>query len=94
MQIELEEYIVEDDDEDEDQPRHKYYASNKILGVLYRGVDEQRVWAEDIRGALPTGGASVWQQLLRGFDRQVLSVSPGGVKWRRRSEEARGIRDV
>ncbi|KAK2748106.1 hypothetical protein FQN57_001229 [Myotisia sp. PD_48] len=33
--------LEEDDDEDDDRPRTRFYRSNKILGHLYRGIDEQ-----------------------------------------------------
>ena len=47
--IELDQYIVRQPyDEDEDlRPPSKYYKSDKILGRLYRAVDEREVWHEN-----------------------------------------------
>jgi hypothetical protein len=37
-------------DEDEDTgPTHMYYRSDKILGLLYRAVDEKKIWFENIK---------------------------------------------
>ena len=51
-EIELGQYIVEaayDQDEDHLKPRHQYYKSEKILGKLYRAVDERKIWQENVR---------------------------------------------
>lgn len=42
----------------------RYHRSEKILGRLYRGVDEKKIWSEDIHRTVPTSGPSVWKQLM------------------------------
>lgn len=44
--------------------RQLYHKSVKILGKLYREIDEKRIWREDIHIDLNTSGPSVWDQLL------------------------------
>ncbi|PFH58837.1 hypothetical protein XA68_13165 [Ophiocordyceps unilateralis] len=61
---------IEDEDRNEDEEdgmgmmKHKYHPSAKILGRLYRGVDEKKIWNEDIHRTVKTSGPSVWDQLM------------------------------
>jgi hypothetical protein len=34
------EHEIDDDDDEDDGPTQKYYKSNKVLGKLFRGIDE------------------------------------------------------
>jgi hypothetical protein len=43
--------------------KHKYYKSIKILGELYRGVDEKKIWAQDVQRPVNMSGPSLWDQL-------------------------------
>ncbi|KAM7201330.1 RNA-dependent RNA polymerase 1 [Rhypophila sp. PSN 637] len=92
--IEMESYIHQDNDDEEDEggPSHRYYYSDRVLGKLYRAVDEEKIWNEDVRRVLPPGGASFWDQLITGFQKRIKTV--GKVDWRHRSEEARRLRHV
>lgn len=63
-------FIEETNDEDDDDDgmggaRHRYHRSEKILGHLYRGVDEKKIWNKDIHRTVDMNGPSVWDQLLR-----------------------------
>ena len=80
----------EDDEDNEEGPRHRYYRSDKILGQLYRAVDERRIWAEDIRMATDTQGPSFWDQLITSLDQRVRGIGP--VQWQHHSAEAQRIR--
>lgn len=57
---------VDDDDEDDirEGVKHRFHRSEKTLGLLYRGVDEQKIWSEDISRAVNMDGPSVWDQLM------------------------------
>ncbi|GAB1313705.1 RNA-dependent RNA polymerase [Madurella fahalii] len=92
--IEMDEYTVrQDDDDDEDNeegPRHKYYRSDRILGQLYRGVDEEKIWAKDIKMKTSPKGPSFWDQLVAGIERRVSAIGP--IEWQHRSAEAQRIR--
>ncbi|KAK4233862.1 RNA dependent RNA polymerase-domain-containing protein [Achaetomium macrosporum] len=80
----------EDDEDNKEGPRYRYYRSDKILGQLYRAVDEQKIWAEDIRMVVQAGGSSFWDQLLEALDQRVSAIGP--VEWQHRSAEAHRIR--
>lgn len=43
--------------------KYKYYMSLKILGELYRGVDEKKIWAKDVQRPVDMSGPSLWDQL-------------------------------
>ncbi|AEO71004.1 a8941fea-77c3-45e5-a276-955ba504fbd3 [Thermothielavioides terrestris] len=94
--IELDQYAASRGDEDVDDvndegPQHRYYRSEKILGKLYRAVDERKIWAEDIRMAITSrGSSSFWDQFLAVIQERVRAIGP--VEWQRRSAEAQRIR--
>ncbi|KAH7153076.1 RNA dependent RNA polymerase-domain-containing protein [Dactylonectria macrodidyma] len=72
--------------------KHKYYKSEKILGELFREIDEEKIWAEDIHRNVNTSGPSVWDQLL-GLVEAELRQHHIDVDWERKSEEAWKIRN-
>ncbi|RDA84822.1 hypothetical protein CP532_3158 [Ophiocordyceps camponoti-leonardi (nom. inval.)] len=66
------EYADKDEDDDGMGPtRYKYYMSEKILGHLYRGVDEQKIWNEDIHKTVKKGGPSVWDLLMTRVENDI-----------------------
>ncbi|KAL1836039.1 hypothetical protein VTJ49DRAFT_5646 [Mycothermus thermophilus] len=84
-------HLENEDDEDEgDGPRHKYYPSNKVLGQLYRAVDEDRIWADDIKRAIPETGSGFWNDFIEVVEAWARAF--GQVDWRRRADEARRLR--
>ena len=89
-EIETDEHRKDEDEEDgEGGPRYRHYRSDKILGQLYRAVDEQNIWAQDIRRTVMTGGPSFWDQLLARLKERVSTIAP--VEWQHCSEEANRI---
>ena len=50
----------EDKDDGMGRVRHRYHFSEKILGRLYRGIDEEKIWNEDIHRTVNMSGPSVW----------------------------------
>ncbi|KAL2131949.1 hypothetical protein VTI74DRAFT_4404 [Chaetomium olivicolor] len=80
----------EDDEDSEEGPYYRYYASDKILGKLYRSIDEQKIWAEDIKIVITAGGPSFWDQMLTALNERACAVGP--VEWKQRSAEAHRIR--
>lgn len=90
-EIDLEERIFQSKDpDDEDGPRHEYYKSDKILGKLYRSVDEKKIWYEDIKTVAHDGGPSFWNEFI--VSAQDECANFGTVEWSRRREEAERIR--
>ncbi|ATY60774.1 rna-dependent rna polymerase [Cordyceps militaris] len=61
-------HIAEDDDDDDgndmNSAKPRYHRSEKILGHLYRGIDENKIWSENIYRSIPKLSSSVWEQLL------------------------------
>ncbi|GKU00726.1 rna-dependent rna polymerase 1 [Fusarium langsethiae] len=92
-------HIGEDDDlenaDDDVMARSKpnYYQSEKILGHLYRNVDEKKIWDEDIHRSINTTGPSVWDQLLNIVENEVIKYNLD-IKWTRQSKEAWKIRGL
>jgi len=82
----------EDDEDNEDAPRYRYYASDKILGCLYRAVKEELIWAYDIQMMPTSTTPSFWDQLLAALTERVRDIGP--VEWKHRRDEARRIRHV
>ncbi|KAF3766441.1 RdRP-domain-containing protein [Cryphonectria parasitica EP155] len=66
--VRLDDNIVEpaaDAEEDQFSPqRHRYYRSDKILGQLYRAVDEKKIWREDVQSKFQPRSASFWDDFL------------------------------
>jgi hypothetical protein len=92
-------HIGEDDDlenaDDDVMARSKpnYYQSEKILGHLYRNVDEKKIWDEDIHRSINTAGPSVWDQLLTIVENEVIKYNLD-IKWTRQSKKAWKIRGL
>ncbi|KAL7623670.1 hypothetical protein AAE478_005222 [Parahypoxylon ruwenzoriense] len=84
--------IAADDDDDESGPRFGYYNSDKILGRLYRAIDEKKIWQKDIRSRVNSSGMSVWDRLLRHIERRCEEL--GGVNWKPALDEANRIRQT
>ncbi|OAA55404.1 RNA-dependent RNA polymerase [Cordyceps fumosorosea ARSEF 2679] len=87
-------HILDDDDGDGDDmglTKPRYHRSDKILGRLYRGVDEKKIWSEDIHRTVPTGGPSVWDQ-LKGRVRAELAARGIATHYSLYHAEARKIR--
>jgi hypothetical protein len=75
------------------QAKHKYYKSDKILGRLYRNVDEKKIWNEDIHRSINMEGLSVWEQLLTTVEKEIVGYKLG-IDWTRKSEQAWKIRNL
>ncbi|KAM0339684.1 hypothetical protein ACHAPQ_001499 [Fusarium lateritium] len=93
-------HMVDEEDDDDNniddgmaRYKTKYYPSEKILGHLYRNVDEKKIWDEDIHRSINTAGPSVWDQLLTIVEAEMVRYNLD-VDWTRRSEEAWKIRGL
>ncbi|ATY61703.1 RNA dependent RNA polymerase [Cordyceps militaris] len=103
--------VDEDEDEGDDgfgRPRHRYHKSEKILGELYRAVDEKSLWAR-VTGAgsrrnnagagtataAAAGTPSVWERVQRIMDGGLAGLGIARqLDWRGRVEEARKVRRI
>ena len=89
--LEMDEYIVQGEDEGDDAegPRHRYYTSDKLLGKLYRAIDERKIWMDDIK-TTTASGLDFWDAFLSGIHGQVQAI--GHVRVGLHLEEAERIR--
>lgn len=80
---------------DEDEgigPPHKYYKSEKLLGKLYRAVDERRIWYEDVRIDRKSSLLSFWDEFIYTMTKVCNTFGP--VRWTHRVGEARLLRSA
>lgn len=103
-EIELEKYVVDTERdvhaEALDGPAYRYYRSDKILGVLFRAVDESKIWYQDIHKEVPKTtaaadgkAAGTVMERLREWARDQCAEL-GCSSWSGRQEEAAGIRSA
>jgi hypothetical protein len=91
-ELSMDDYIAQDDeDEDTGAPRYQYYYSKKLLGKLYRRVQEHKIWNEDIKQPVP-GSHSFWGNLIHNFQERINVI--GKTDWRCRRQEADNLRHV
>ncbi|KAI3540164.1 RNA-dependent RNA polymerase [Colletotrichum filicis] len=83
-----------DDDDDDFVPSYRYYKSDKILGELYRNVDEKQIWDDEIKRSIPKTGPSVWDQFVGLIERKIKDYTHGRVSWETKLREAKSLRDV
>ncbi|KAH7410523.1 rna-dependent rna polymerase [Phaeosphaeria sp. MPI-PUGE-AT-0046c] len=78
-------------DEDEGEaPSHVYYKSDKINGKLYRAVEENKIWHDDIKMSA-TYSQNVWSELMR-YIIAECNRKLGGLRWANAKAEAWDIR--
>ncbi|TRX89845.1 hypothetical protein FHL15_009278 [Xylaria flabelliformis] len=83
---------VEEDEDDDTGPRHKFYKSTKILGKLYRAIDEKKIWKDDIHLVVNRHGSSLWDELFVYIRHQCENL--GDVDWKAALDEAHRIRQA
>ncbi|KAJ5176900.1 uncharacterized protein N7482_002777 [Penicillium canariense] len=90
--IEVDDRIVQTlQDEDEGiGPAWKYYASEKVLGGLYRSIDEKRIWREDVKSSKIPSKIPFWEDFMVAIIQKCETFGP--ISWSNRIDEARFIR--
>lgn len=81
-----------EDDDDATGPKFEYYESEKVLGELYRAIDEKRLWSDEVRIQVDRRGPSVWDQVLAYIKKECDRL--GGMDWIHALSEARQIRNL
>ncbi|KAF7593189.1 hypothetical protein BBP40_011819 [Aspergillus hancockii] len=79
-----------DDDDDEVERPHLYYKSERILGKLYRAIDERNIWLKHVRSDVVTDEELFWEELVEDVDARCRAH--GKDSWEQYSEEAARIR--
>lgn len=78
------------DEDDDAGPNYMYYMSDKILGRLYRSIDEHKIWFDNIK--IKTEAiSSVWRELLE-YVRSICEHELDGITWAEFKPEAWEIR--
>ncbi|KAK1761553.1 RNA dependent RNA polymerase-domain-containing protein [Echria macrotheca] len=85
-EIELEDaYIRNGGNDDASGPSHRFYKSNKVLGKLYRAIDELKIWNENLKSHVAPNGPGFWEKILNQLD-------DGSFNWHSRKEDAQRLR--
>ncbi|KAI1281576.1 RNA dependent RNA polymerase-domain-containing protein [Xylaria sp. FL0933] len=94
IQFEPRVIVSADADEDDDAgPKHQFYKSDKMLGKLYRAIDEKKIWKDDIHLTINRFGPSLWDEIIVYIRRQCeINLEP--VNWQRAMDEAHSIRQA
>ncbi|KAI0130271.1 RNA-dependent RNA polymerase [Xylariales sp. AK1849] len=81
-----------EDEDDNVGPRHKFYRSEKILGLLYRAIDEKKIWNENVHvNAKKIEGQGVWNGFLA-YVTEQCETKLQNITWTESVEEAQNIK--
>lgn len=69
-----------------------YYKSEKLLGHLYRAINENKIWVEDVKSKVHPRGASFWDVFLVAIRSRYEAVVDDPAGWISRLPTAREIR--
>ena len=69
----------------------RYHLSQKILGELYRSIDENKIWKEDISRTADWQKSDIWPELIELVESRIRSTDYK-IMPRRRYEQAWRIR--
>ncbi|TVY82362.1 RNA-dependent RNA polymerase [Lachnellula suecica] len=83
---------LEEEDEDDEFTNYRYYESNKVLGKLYRAIDEQKIFTE-IQNRSAAHGASSRSTVIDEIWKYVQK-KVRGFQWEDQKEWAWDIRDM
>lgn len=84
------EKIIDDDDDEDGRPRMRFYRSHKVLGSLYRAIDEQQFLA-DLHNAAKAGinSTSALQKVWNYVERETM-----GFQWDHLIDECKDIKGM
>jgi len=93
-EIEMDQFTVQGEEEGDDAegPRHRFYKSEKILGKLYRRVDEQQIWAKDVKWSRRGQDRDFWNRLKTGLQSSASSVGVAYLDWWGKRADAEQLR--
>ncbi|KAL4862886.1 hypothetical protein BDV12DRAFT_178207 [Aspergillus spectabilis] len=82
---------AQDDDDADSGPVYTYYRSEKILGNLYRAINEHKIWTEEIQSEVEPDPEAVWTKVIRSLTRRCIEMG-ASVNWKHHVETARQLR--
>src|SRR4051794_26353443 len=77
--------IEEASDEEDGAAYFKYYASEKVLGKLYRAINEHDVWHKSVKSSKPRDRDQMWDKLRRKINWATGDLD---LKWIQHREKA------
>ncbi|KAL5594038.1 hypothetical protein BROUX41_001090 [Berkeleyomyces rouxiae] len=82
------------DNEDEIAPAHLYYESKRILGILYRNVDERMIWNSTKVNA-KSDDESVWKQVQEWVDKLInATIDVRKFDWYTKKRDAHELMNI
>ncbi|KAL4746644.1 hypothetical protein BDW72DRAFT_197492 [Aspergillus terricola var. indicus] len=81
------------DDDIDFSPVHKYYRSEKILGKLYRVINEHEIWRKDIHTTIKSNPTAVWKKIIDSLTGRCIALG-APVNWKAHVETARQLRSL
>lgn len=83
--------IPEQDDDEDIGPQFQYYKSEKLLGYLFRAVDEKKIWHEAVQTSVERHPRKMWKIL----EEQVKTHAKiYELKWKHLREKALELRNM
>ncbi|KAE8441828.1 hypothetical protein EG329_004281 [Mollisiaceae sp. DMI_Dod_QoI] len=79
-------------DEDDDFPSYRYYESDRIIGKLYRAIDEREIFEEIQKRSMKVGTNSISTTI--GTVWEHVQGACELIQWKHLMDEARGIREM
>lgn len=77
------------------RPRYRYHRSEKILGQLYRDIDEKKIWSEDIDRHVDKNEQDIWESIIDYAEDIVQQLDLGSnIDLRRHVTKAREVMDL
>ena len=81
-------------DLDPDRKGYRYYESKKVLGTLYRAIDEQSFFAELQEQTERLSGAGASQKTITERLWDYVQRQTNLIQWRHHQERARDIKEM
>ncbi|KAL4756453.1 RNA dependent RNA polymerase [Aspergillus foveolatus] len=81
------------DDDIDFSPVHKYYRSEKILGKIYRAINEHEIWRKAIHTTIMSNPTTVWKRIIDSLTGRCIALG-APVNWKAHVETARQIRSL
>jgi gamma-glutamylcysteine synthetase len=70
---------------------HKYYRSEKILGKLYRAIDEHKIWSQEIHTTTQPNPKAFWKKVIDSLTIRCIALG-ASPNWQAHAQTARQIR--
>jgi hypothetical protein len=83
---------LDQDDEDDDFPSYRYYESDRIIGKLFRAIDERQIFEHIQHRAMTEGITSASNVIGAVWD--YVQEECALIQWKHLQDWARDVRDM